>query len=147
MKTAIKYLLLITFAGYLYVCLELIFRGHSDISMMFCASVCVIPMIALNNIYTYDMDFELQVLVCMIFSTGVEWITGIIVNQDYHIWDYRNLLLHSPDGQICVPFMLLWGLISGIVIPLMDYIDWKVFDYMPDTPPYYIVCGKQFQMK
>ena len=79
----------------------------------------------------------------MIFSTWTEWITGILVNSDYHIWDYRNMPFHSPDGQICIPFMLIWGLISVIVIPLMDYIDWKVFDYLPDNPPYYIVFGKK----
>ena len=59
MKTLMKYILLITFSGYLYVTLELIFRGRSDVSMMYCASICAIPMIILNNIFSYDVDFAL----------------------------------------------------------------------------------------
>ena len=48
----------------------------------------------------------------------------------------------SPDAQVCLPFTLLWGLISSVVIPIMDYIDWKLFGYKPSTPPYYKVFGK-----
>lgn len=33
MKSVMKYLLLFTFSGYIYVCMELLFRGHSDITI------------------------------------------------------------------------------------------------------------------
>lgn len=143
MKTLMKYILLITFSGYLYVTLELIFRGRSDVSMMYCASICAIPMIILNNIFSYDVDFALQIFICGAFSTAVEWITGLLVNADHHIWDYTNMPLHSPDGQVCAIFAFLWMFISALVIPLMDFIDWKLFNYKPDTPPYYVVFGKK----
>lgn len=147
-KECIKYTLLLMFAGFTYVSLEVIFRGRSDVTMMYCGAICAIPMLVLNNFFTYEMDFGLQVLISALFATGNEWVTGLLVNQDYHIWDYRNVPLHSPDGQICVPFMLLWALIAIIVIPLMDYIDWKLFNYMPYIPPYYKVFGKKiFQFK
>ena len=66
--------------------------------MMYCASICAIPMVVLNNFFSYEMDFGLQVLICTLFATGNEWITGLLVNRDYHIWDYRDVPLHSPDG-------------------------------------------------
>ena len=147
MKSLMKYILLFCFSGYVYVCLELLFRQRSDITMMFCASLCCIPMILLNNKFTYDIDFLLQILICTVFCTGIEWIFGILFNQDFHIWDYRNMPFASPDYQVCLPFSLVWGAISAVTIPLMDYIDYKVFNYMPDTPPYYKIFGKTFHMK
>ena len=147
MKNLMKYILLLTFSGYAYVCMELLFRGRSDITMMFCASICVIPMIYLNNIFTYEVDYILQLALCMVFATFVEYIFGMIFNTDYHIWDYRNMPFNI-DGMICLPFSLLWMVIAAWVIPLMDWIDCYIFGYKPDTKPYYKICGKKiFQMK
>lgn len=146
-KNFIKYLLLLTFSGYIYVCLELLFRGRSDITMMFCASICVIPMIVLNNKFTYEMDFLLQLILCTLFATIIEFIFGIVFNSDYHIWDYRNMPLNL-FGIICLPFSFLWMFIAAIVIPLMDWIDCYIFNYKPETKPYYKIFGKKiWQMK
>ena len=141
-KSIVKYLLLFTFSGYIYVCLELLFRGRSDITMMFCASICVIPMIILNNKFTYEIDFLLQIILCTIFATIIEFIFGIIFNTDYHIWDYRNVPFNLY-GMICLPFSFLWMFIASLVIPLMDWIDYYVFNYHPDIKPYYKIFGKK----
>lgn len=141
LRSFMKYLLLFTFSGYVYVCLELIFRGRSDITMMFCASICAIPMIVLNNVFSYETDISLQVGICAVFATLIEYMFGLIFNQDYHIWDYRNMPFNI-DGQICLPFTFLWAFIAAIIIPLMDWIDHYVFDYLPDTKPYYKLFGR-----
>lgn len=147
MKSFMKYILLLTFSGYIYVCMELLFRGRSDISMMFCASICVVPMVLLNNQFSYEVDFLLQVVLCAIFATFVEYIFGILLNTDYHIWDYRNMPFNI-DGMVCLPFSLLWRLIAAWVIPLMDWMDWYIFGYKPDQKPYYKIWGKTiYQMK
>ena len=39
--------------------------------------------------------------------TAVELATGLLVNRDYHVWDYRDLP-GNYRGQICLPFSLLW---------------------------------------
>ena len=140
-KSFIKYFLLFTFSGYIYVCIELIFRGHSDITMMFAGSICAIPMIVLNNYFTYDIDFLLQLFLCVIFCTIVEFIFGIIFNQNYTIWDYRNMPFNLY-GQICLPFSFLWMGIAACIIPLMDWIDCYIFGYKPETKPYYKIFGK-----
>ena len=139
-KSFMKYLLLFTFSGYIYVCLELIFRGYSDITMMFASSICAIPMIILNNKFTYEIDFLLQLFLCAIFATLVEFIFGMLFNRDYSIWDYRNMPLNLY-GQICLPFSLLWMIIAACVIPLMDWIDCYIFDYKPNKKPYYKIFG------
>lgn len=147
-KTIMKYVLLSTFGGYAYVLIEIIFRGRSDVSMMFCASICVIPMMLLNNFFSYEINFLLQIALCTISTTALEWIFGILYNSNHRIWDYSGIFLSSPDGQVCVPFALVWGVISAFVIILMDYIDWQLFGYMPETPPYYKCFGKIiFSMK
>lgn len=147
MKSFMKYFLLFTFSGYIYVCMELLFRGRSDITMMFCASICVIPMVILNNQFSYEVDFLLQLFLCSIFATFIEYIFGIIFNADYHIWDYRNMPFNI-DGMVCLPFSLLWMLIAALVIPLIDWIDCYIFGYKPDVKPYYKIFGKKiYQMK
>ena len=78
MKSFMKYVLLFTFSGYIYVCLELLFRGRSDITMMFCASICVIPMVVLNNQFSYEVDFLLQLVLCTIFML---YMIQIIIQQ------------------------------------------------------------------
>ena len=140
-KNIMKYILLLTFSGYIYVCLELIFRGHSDITMMYAASICVVPMILLNNYFTYEIDFLLQLILCTLFSTVVEFIFGMLFNPLYTIWDYRNIPLNLY-GQICLPFSFLWMGIAACVIPLMDWIDCYIFGYKPETKPYYKIFGK-----
>ena len=79
-KECMKYTLLLMFAGYVYVSLEIIYRCRSDITMMYCASICAVPMVVLNNFFSYEMDFGLQVLISTLFATGTEWITGLLVN-------------------------------------------------------------------
>ena len=140
-KSFMKYLLLFTFSGYIYVCLELIFRGYSNITMMFASSICAIPMIILNNKFTYEIDFLLQLFFCAIFATLVEFIFGMLFNRDYSIWDYRNMPLNLY-GQICLPFSLLWMIIAACVIPLMDWIDCYIFGYKPNKKPYYKIFGR-----
>lgn len=147
MKNFVKYVLLLTFSGYTYVCMELLFRGRSDITMMFCASLCVVPMICLNNKFTYEVDFLLQIALSTIYATLIEYCFGMIFNTDYHIWDYRNMPFNI-DGQICLPFSLIWALIAAFVIPLMDWIDHYIFNYKPGTKPYYKIGNKIiYQMK
>ena len=39
--------------------------------------------------------------------TSVEFLTGILTNRDYRVWDYRQEPMNYR-GQICLPFTLLW---------------------------------------
>ena len=74
------------------------------------------------------MPFEYQCLIGGGAITGLELITGIIVNivLKWHIWDYSGMPLNFI-GQICLPFTLLWVLLSALIILLDDYIRYKLF--------------------
>ena len=39
--------------------------------------------------------------------TTVELGTGLLVNRDHHVWDYRDTPWNFK-GQVCMPFSLLW---------------------------------------
>ena len=54
--------------------------------------------------------------------TLVELVTGLLVNRDYHVWDYRKLPLNYR-GQICLPFTLLWVPISLLGMDLHKLLD------------------------
>ena len=87
-----QYILLCTFSGFTYVTIEILFRGYSDVSMMYVASMCVLPMIFLNNWFSYEFDFVAQCLISAVFSTVLEYVSGrFIINKNFEIWDYSNL--------------------------------------------------------
>jgi uncharacterized membrane protein len=39
--------------------------------------------------------------------TAVELVTGLLVNRDYSVWDYRDMP-GNFHGQVCLPFFFLW---------------------------------------
>ena len=49
--------------------------------------------------------------------TALELVTGLIVNRNYSVWDYRTAPFNFL-GQICLPFSLLWIPVSllGLLI-------------------------------
>ena len=59
----------------------------------------------------------IQIIRCMIFVTSCEFITGIIVNKwlNLNVWDYSNVPFQL-FGQICLPFMALFGFSIGIYL-------------------------------
>lgn len=147
MKRLFKYISIYIFSGALYITIELFFRQRTDITMFLLAGICGLILAGLNNIYTYELDFSIQVILSTFCITLSEYIFGVIFNSDYHIWDYRHLPFNI-NGYICLYFSLAWVIISIFGIPLLDYIEWKVFKYKYETPPYYKIFGKQiFQFK
>ena len=147
MKKLFKYISIYVFSGVLYTTIELLFRQRSDITMFFLAGICGLILTGLNNIYTYELDFSIQVILSTFCITLGEYIFGVLFNSDYHIWDYRNLPFNI-NGYVCLYFSLAWLVIATFGIPLLDYIEWKVFKYKYETPPYYKIFGKKiFQFK
>lgn len=141
----VKNFILFLLCGSIYYVAEILFKGSdrgSHWTMFVLAGLSgVIVIDGLNNIFSYEMDFLLQIILCAIFITFGEYIVGIIWNSDFSIWDYRHIPLNYK-GQICLPFSLLWCVLSSIFIPFLDLIEWKIFKYKPKTPPYYKVFGK-----
>lgn len=143
-KLILKLIFTYALCGGLYLLIEIAWRGRTDLSMYFLAGFIGWFAMFFNNIFSYETDYIIQVLSVSIIATFFEGLFGNIYNMDYAIWDYRNLPFSFWNDQINLIFFLFWNVIVAIIIPILDYIDWKLFNYKPDTPPYYKVCGKVF---
>ena len=146
MKKVLKVIakLIFTYAlcGGLYLMIEMLWRNHTFLSMFWLAGFLGLFAMFFNNIFSYETDYIIQVLSVSIIATFFEGLFGNIYNMNYTIWDYRNLPFSFWNDQINLIFFLFWIIIVAIIIPILDYIDWKLFDYKPDTPPYYKMFGK-----
>ena len=65
------------------------------------------------------LSFLLNALVC----TSIDFTTGMIANQDYSLWDYRNMPFNFL-GQVCLQNSMVYTtaatLIVWVIYPLMD---------------------------
>ena len=66
--------------------------------------------------------------ICAFGITLIEFISGFILNiiMQLHIWDYSNMPLNIL-GQVCLPFMLLWFILSLVAIVADDWIRYLLF--------------------
>ena len=99
-----KYLTLFCLGGGAYVGLELLYRGRSHISMFGAGGVCFL---LLGRLRRQKLPIPAKIGVGAGAITAVELMTGLLVNRDFAVWDYRgqpgNIL-----GQVCPAFMTLW---------------------------------------
>lgn len=153
MKT-VKYLLrklfLFIVCGFTYCSVEFIWRGYTDISMLILAGICGILFIDTpNNIFSFDLDYRLQIIISTILCTIAEGICGIIVNiiLNFNVWDYSNLIGTFFFGQCNIIFVFAWMVMIGLIgIPLCDFVNYYWLHI--DPQPYYKINGKIFlQMK
>ena len=130
-----KYLLIWEVGGFVYYLIEIFYRGYSHPSMFILGGLCLVLVGLLNELFNFEMYFELQVLIGDIVVLIGEFITGLIVNiwLGLGVWDYSNMKFNIM-GQICPQFALLWIPVIVIAI-LMD--DWIRYEYFHEEDPHY----------
>lgn len=129
MKQTFKAVFLFLCGGLLYVLFELLWRGYSHWTMFLLGGLCFFLIGAINEYIPWDMPLVKQGLVGSFgVVTPLEFITGCIVNLwlGWDVWDYSEIPLNLL-GQICLPFSLLWVLISIVAVVLDDWIRYFVF--------------------
>ncbi len=89
-------------AGYMF--LEFIYRGRSHGSMFLLGGLCFS---LLGRVRKLRWPLAVRSAVGGAMITGLELLTGLAVNRDHQVWDYRRMPLNLR-GQICLPFSLLW---------------------------------------
>jgi len=87
-----------------YVGLELLWRGRSHISMFLAGGVCFL---LLGRLERTRFSPSAKSLFGAAAITGVEFITGLLTNRDYRVWDYRQMPFNLM-GQVCLSYSLLW---------------------------------------
>lgn len=128
-KSVLKYVALFLFGGVAYYLIEILWRGYSHWTMIILGGLCFVAVGLINNILPWNMVIELQALIGAILITALEFVVGLIVNVNlgWDIWDYSNVPFNLL-GQICLPFSLLWYMLSIVVIFTDDYIRYIFFN-------------------
>ena len=100
--------------GCTYVAMELCWRGRSHGSMFVAGGLCFLLMGHLGKIQP-KLPLLPRALAGAGIITMVELATGLLVNRNYSVWDYRDRRGNFA-GQICPQFVLLWLPLSGLAI-------------------------------
>ena len=124
----IEYAALFLLGGLAYVFIEILFRGFSHISMFALGGICFILCGGINEILSWDTPLFIQMGICCIIITVLEFIFGVVLNiwLGLQIWDYSGMPLNIM-GQICLPFTVAWYFLSAAAIILDDYIRYWLF--------------------
>ena len=111
--------------GYSYFLLELIYNGNSCWFSFALGGICFkiigrIRLLNLNNIY--------KCIISGMTITIMEFLTGIFFNLmlNWKMWDY-SLLPFNILGQICLPFSLIWIILSFPAIKLDEMLTKKIY--------------------
>ena len=103
--------------GGAYVGLEYLWRGYSHGSMFAAGGVCFLLLGQVRR-----TPALIRPILGAVVITGVELVTGLLVNQDYQVWDYRR----NPGnflGQICPAYTLLWLPLSLAAMAIYPHAD------------------------
>ena len=129
MRQYLKELFLAAAGGLLYIILELVWRGHSHWTMFALGGLCFALIGLINELIPWCMPLWKQALIGAAIITGLEFLTGCIVNLGlgWHVWDYSGMPLNLL-GQICILYILLWIPVSLIAIILDDWLRYWMLD-------------------
>lgn len=141
-KSILKYFILWWIFGSTYCSLEIIFRCRSNFSMILLGGLCGLLIGAINNIFPWEMSLAKQGVIGACIVTVLEFVTGCIVNiwLGWNVWDYSNMPLNIL-GQVCLPFSLLWILLSIVCIIVDDYLRYLMFN--EQMPHYYLFTQRK----
>ena len=123
-----KYLFLLTVGGFLYVLIELLWRGWSHWTMFALGGLCFVYLGLINEVLRWDTPLWQQALIGASGITALEFVTGCVVNLwlGWGVWDYSGLP-GNIIGQICPQYMVLWLPVSLVGIILDDWLRYKFF--------------------
>ena len=119
-------LLLFIIFGCCYLLFEIIWRGYTHWTMFIVGGLCGF-LIGLINEKNKKMPLIKQCLISTLIVTVIEFISGCIINLwlNLGVWDYSTMPFNIL-GQICLPYCLLWFILSILVIKVDDWLRRKV---------------------
>ena len=129
MRQYLKSVILWLIGGWLYIGMELIWRGRSHWTMFCLGGLCFVLIGLINELIPWCMPLWQQALIGAGIITSLEFLTGCIVNLalGWHVWDYSGMP-GNVLGQICLPYSLLWILVAVLAIILDDWLRYLIFD-------------------
>ena len=135
LKIVFKYAILFVVGGMAYCGIELLWRGRTHWTMFIVGGICFLFCGSINEFFSWDLALWKQMLICAVGVTGIEFLSGIIINITFklNVWDYSNLPFNVM-GQISLLFSVLWFFLSAVAIVFDDYLRYWWFD---EEKPHY----------
>lgn len=136
-KKSCKYLILFLIGAFAYCGIEIIWRGYTHWTMGMLGGTCFILIGLINNsrFFYHLMPFREQMVLGGLIVTVMEFIAGCILNLwlGLGIWDYSQMPFNLC-GQICLPYTILWILLSAVCIVVDDWLRYLLF--VEEKPEY-----------
>lgn len=128
---------LFALGGGAYGLIEVLWRGYTHWTMAALGGILFLGLGALNRALPENVSLLMRGLIGGCIITGAEFAAGCVLNLwlGLAIWDYSNLPLNFM-GQICLPFSLLWVLLSVVVVVLDDWLRYWLFG---EERPHYVL--------
>lgn len=128
MKSLIKHLFLFGIGAFLYLWIEILYRGHTHWTMGVVGGTCFVLIGLINELLSWNTPLWLQGIIGSFIITVLELISGLILNiwLGLGIWDYSQVSFNFM-GQICLSFSIAWIGLSVLVIILDDYLRYWFF--------------------
>ena len=118
MRKALRLFLL---GGAAYVLLERWWRGYSHWSMFLLGGACFL-LVGGKVATGVRLPLALRLIAGAAVITVLELATGLLVNRNYAVWDYRKMP-YQFMGQICLSYSLLWIPVSLLATVLYNSAD------------------------
>lgn len=106
MKRFWKNSVLFYVGGTAYMLLEFCWRGRSAGSMFLLGGACFLLVGGKVAAWT-RLPLALRLVSGAAVITALELLTGLLVNRNHQVWDYRSMPFQFM-GQICLSYTLLW---------------------------------------
>lgn len=100
-----------------YPLIELLWRGRTHPAMGLCGGAAMCGLNRIHHKYK-SRPLWLASLLGGGMITGIEYLTGVLLNRRYRIWDYRRQPLQFR-GQICLAYSMAWCALSMMVLGVM----------------------------
>lgn len=138
----VKYYTLFCIGFCTYSIIEILFRGYTYFTMGVTGGIAFLIVDQINNRISWNLDILIQGCIGSIVVTLLELIIGsyCIHNNIPLMWDYSSMPLNY-NGIICLPFSLIWIVLSIIAIMVADLINYYIFEEEPC--PYYKLFGQK----
>ena len=121
-----RILILWFFMGMIYLTIEGIWRGWTNIVMLPVGGFCGLAVGSINQSPRfYKSKIVWQSLIGAVIVLAVEFISGCILNiwLGLGIWDYTGKF-GNICGQLCVQYAILWFLMMPFAIWVEDKLRW-----------------------
>jgi len=124
----VKHFTLWLYGGFVYYCIELLWRGFSHPSMFVLGGICFLVIGALNNHLSMRLGFIWKVIVGTVAVVILEFVAGSILNVwlGLGVWDYSDLAFNIM-GQVSLLFFFLFMPIVAFGLWLDRFLRWKIY--------------------